>query len=263
MIASIPNVRHHSVVRGLLAGDWTYEDAGLLDRTHLRFFTRRSIRDLFGRCGYDLDAVDAVPGPGDDAAARTRPAPARSTSAVCVSRGWRPEEAGEFFAYQYLVTARRGARPRRAVGAAARCRLRRSPSATARPTAWSGRSRPTPTRPSRPADKVLLDYGSTPPMTPTPTAACATASAGATCPSPRRGADWCLSDAYNLAVAALEPGVEVVFKNDVDVLLGEDVLAAAAERGRERLCLFATADHRRGGDLPGPFRQPCRPGGLS
>ena len=51
LIASIPNVRHHSVVRSLLQGNWTYESAGLLDRTHLRFFTRREIEKLFHRAG--------------------------------------------------------------------------------------------------------------------------------------------------------------------------------------------------------------------
>ena len=49
LIASIPNVRHHSVIRSLLQGNWTYESAGLLDRTHLRFFTRREIEKLFHR----------------------------------------------------------------------------------------------------------------------------------------------------------------------------------------------------------------------
>ena len=49
LIASIPNVRHHSVVRSVLEGNWTYESAGLLDRTHLRFFTRREIEKLFFR----------------------------------------------------------------------------------------------------------------------------------------------------------------------------------------------------------------------
>ena len=47
LVASIPNVRHHSVVRSVLEGNWTYESAGLLDRTHLRFFTRREIEKLF------------------------------------------------------------------------------------------------------------------------------------------------------------------------------------------------------------------------
>lgn len=41
LVVSLPNVRHHSVVLPLLfRGRWQYEDAGLLDRTHLRFFTR-------------------------------------------------------------------------------------------------------------------------------------------------------------------------------------------------------------------------------
>jgi 2-polyprenyl-3-methyl-5-hydroxy-6-metoxy-1,4-benzoquinol methylase len=50
LIASIPNVRHRSVVCSLLQGNWTYESAGLLDHTHLRFFTRREIEKLFFRC---------------------------------------------------------------------------------------------------------------------------------------------------------------------------------------------------------------------
>jgi 2-polyprenyl-3-methyl-5-hydroxy-6-metoxy-1,4-benzoquinol methylase len=47
LIASVPNVRHFSVVLPLLlGGKWDYADAGLLDRTHLRFFTRDSARQL-------------------------------------------------------------------------------------------------------------------------------------------------------------------------------------------------------------------------
>lgn len=41
LVLSLPNVRHYSVVLPLLfKGQWNYENAGLLDRTHLRFFTR-------------------------------------------------------------------------------------------------------------------------------------------------------------------------------------------------------------------------------
>jgi 2-polyprenyl-3-methyl-5-hydroxy-6-metoxy-1,4-benzoquinol methylase len=47
LIVSLPNVRHYSVVLPLLfGGHWRYEDAGLLDRTHLRFFTRDSAQEL-------------------------------------------------------------------------------------------------------------------------------------------------------------------------------------------------------------------------
>lgn len=47
LIASVPNVRHYSVVLPLLfGGRWDYADAGLLDRTHLRFFTRGTAQAL-------------------------------------------------------------------------------------------------------------------------------------------------------------------------------------------------------------------------
>lgn len=47
LIVSLPNVRHYSVVLPLfLGGRWDYEDAGLLDRTHLRFFTKASAKTL-------------------------------------------------------------------------------------------------------------------------------------------------------------------------------------------------------------------------
>lgn len=47
LIASVPNVRHYSVVLPLLfGGRWDYADAGLLDRTHLRFFTRDTAKAL-------------------------------------------------------------------------------------------------------------------------------------------------------------------------------------------------------------------------
>lgn len=47
LIVSLPNVRHYSVVLPLLLGGrWNYEDAGLLDRTHLRFFTKATAKAL-------------------------------------------------------------------------------------------------------------------------------------------------------------------------------------------------------------------------
>ena len=47
LIVSLPNVRHYSVVLPLLLGGrWDYQEAGLLDRTHLRFFTKTSAKGL-------------------------------------------------------------------------------------------------------------------------------------------------------------------------------------------------------------------------
>ena len=48
VVASIPNVRNWRVVVPLLvAGEWEYKDSGILDKTHLRFFTKKSITKLF------------------------------------------------------------------------------------------------------------------------------------------------------------------------------------------------------------------------
>ncbi|MCF6238698.1 MAG: glycosyltransferase, partial [Candidatus Marinimicrobia bacterium] len=60
IIASIPNVRHWSVVKELLEGRWDYQDAGILDRTHLRFFTRKSVGDLFQQAGYQIVDISAT-----------------------------------------------------------------------------------------------------------------------------------------------------------------------------------------------------------
>jgi O-antigen biosynthesis protein len=52
VIASIPNIAHGSVRLALLGGEFRYRESGLLDDTHLRFFTRASIQDLFEETGY-------------------------------------------------------------------------------------------------------------------------------------------------------------------------------------------------------------------
>lgn len=59
LIISIPNIRNLKFIRKLLFnGDFRYKDAGLLDRTHLRFFTRETASEL-ATCG-GLKLVEAV-----------------------------------------------------------------------------------------------------------------------------------------------------------------------------------------------------------
>ena len=52
VVASIPNIAHASVRLALLGGSWRYREQGLLDDTHLRFFTREGVEDLFESAGY-------------------------------------------------------------------------------------------------------------------------------------------------------------------------------------------------------------------
>jgi ubiquinone/menaquinone biosynthesis C-methylase UbiE len=54
VLACIPNVQHWSVIHQLLLGRWEYQDEGLLDRTHLRFFTRDTIESMFAAAGLQI-----------------------------------------------------------------------------------------------------------------------------------------------------------------------------------------------------------------
>jgi 2-polyprenyl-3-methyl-5-hydroxy-6-metoxy-1,4-benzoquinol methylase len=55
VIVSLPNVAHLSVSVPLLRGRFTYQDAGILDRTHLRFFVRESAIALLNSAGLRVE----------------------------------------------------------------------------------------------------------------------------------------------------------------------------------------------------------------
>ena len=47
-VVSMPNIRHYSIFKSIfLNGDFRYKDSGILDKTHLRFFTKKNIINLF------------------------------------------------------------------------------------------------------------------------------------------------------------------------------------------------------------------------
>lgn len=54
IIASVPNVAHLSVRTMLLEGRWEYAELGILDRTHIKFFTRRTLIQLFSDAAYQI-----------------------------------------------------------------------------------------------------------------------------------------------------------------------------------------------------------------
>ena len=60
---SVPNVAHFVVRLSLLIGRFDYLDRGILDSTHLRFFTERSLRALVADAGLDLERITATPAP--------------------------------------------------------------------------------------------------------------------------------------------------------------------------------------------------------
>lgn len=63
--ASSPNVSHHKVIRSLLAGRFDYETEGVMDRTHVRWFTPASYRAMFEDAGFETVSVGPLaPYPG-------------------------------------------------------------------------------------------------------------------------------------------------------------------------------------------------------
>ena len=59
VVACIPNAQHWSIQARLSCGDFRYENSGLLDRTHLRWFTRMTIIEMFAEAGFEI--VDGLP----------------------------------------------------------------------------------------------------------------------------------------------------------------------------------------------------------
>lgn len=60
VLCSLPNVAHWRVRLALARGRFDYADNGLMDRTHLRWFTRASARDLVAGAGYAVTWEDAA-----------------------------------------------------------------------------------------------------------------------------------------------------------------------------------------------------------
>jgi 2-polyprenyl-3-methyl-5-hydroxy-6-metoxy-1,4-benzoquinol methylase len=61
LVGSIPNVRYVSnLVRLLIQKDWRYVDAGILDRTHLRFFTCKSLLRTFRETRWKIDEFRGI-----------------------------------------------------------------------------------------------------------------------------------------------------------------------------------------------------------
>lgn len=88
IITSIPNVQNKAVVLPLLRGEWNYAESGQLDRTHLRFFTHQTARNLIESGGFTIESESAV----------ILGRKAKLLSAVPFLRG--------FFVWQYLIVGR-------------------------------------------------------------------------------------------------------------------------------------------------------------
>jgi|AntRauMFilla1563_2_1112583.scaffolds.fasta_scaffold15940_2 2-polyprenyl-3-methyl-5-hydroxy-6-metoxy-1,4-benzoquinol methylase len=55
LISSMPNIRYYKpMFEYIFKGDWRYREAGVMDKTHYRFFTQKSIERMFDEAGYKV-----------------------------------------------------------------------------------------------------------------------------------------------------------------------------------------------------------------
>jgi len=65
IVSSIPNIQNWGILADLIRGKWEYQNEGILDRTHMRFFTRKSVEELFWTAGLSISSfTTTVRGPG-------------------------------------------------------------------------------------------------------------------------------------------------------------------------------------------------------
>lgn len=63
VVVSLPNVRYlPNLIELLIKKDWEYKDSGILDRTHLRFFTKKSMVRMFEEAGYEVKKIQGING---------------------------------------------------------------------------------------------------------------------------------------------------------------------------------------------------------
>lgn len=103
LLLSLPNVANVTVRLGLLLGRFTYAPRGILDRTHLRFFTRNTGRALLEECGFRVSSVAPTAMPLELAfPALSRPPFAKPVRGACLAaaRLW-----PTLFGYQFVYEA--------------------------------------------------------------------------------------------------------------------------------------------------------------
>jgi len=62
VIASIPNVANINIRWNLFWGNWNYKSWVVLDHTHMRFFTKKTIKQLFNNQNYKIIKINSTPG---------------------------------------------------------------------------------------------------------------------------------------------------------------------------------------------------------
>jgi len=105
LLVSVPNFSHWYVRARVAAGRFGYDRRGILDSTHLRFFTRRSFGHMIESAGLEIARQDVV-GLPLEVAERGGDAPRRATSMLGVADSLAAKLWPTMFGYQFLYELR-------------------------------------------------------------------------------------------------------------------------------------------------------------
>ena len=102
IIISLPNIANWIIRLSLLFGKFDYMDRGILDRTHLRFFTSRSVTQLMKEVSCEIQEIIATPVPVQLVLPSTQSkifSPLHELH-YAITRSWK-----SLFAYQFVIVA--------------------------------------------------------------------------------------------------------------------------------------------------------------
>lgn len=110
VVISVPNIAHWTARLRLLGGRWQYEDSGIFDAGHLRFFTRSTLLDAVRASGLEVEAVVPVLPALRNFLPRGRIG-RRLAERLEPVWSWLSRRRPTLFAYQWIVVARPGPTP--------------------------------------------------------------------------------------------------------------------------------------------------------
>ena len=117
VVISLPNIQNITTLLGLSEGQWSYQAEGILDATHLRFFTLPTAELLVSGAGLKMVHLASVFNPPLDQSRLKDQDNQISHGRLTLSKLAR-EEVFTFFAYQYLLVAQRPLSDNRGAAAA-------------------------------------------------------------------------------------------------------------------------------------------------
>ena len=110
LLVCLPNAQNWSVQQCLASGQFRYQDAGLMDRTHLRWFTRITLLEMLQGCGWTVQAGlsrNLPPAPRQEAVLH-------AIRGLAIAGGFDPEQAAADaipFQYVFKCAPNPGSRP--------------------------------------------------------------------------------------------------------------------------------------------------------